>query len=98
MHANLGYQPEVSTKFQLNRTVQGWEIAIFVCPKQTKKQTKKQTNKQTNDIHESRWAGKNHSPLQLKLQRTKTQDCVLGLGKVIHQVLKDLTHRRPNDT
>ena len=28
MHANLGYQPEVSTKFQLNRTANGWEIVI----------------------------------------------------------------------
>ena len=30
MHANLGYQPQVSAKFQLNRTAHGWEILIFV--------------------------------------------------------------------
>jgi hypothetical protein len=27
----------------------------------------------------------------------KTQDCVFGSSEVIHQVSKDLTHRRPND-
>ena len=41
MHANLGYQPQVSTKFQLNQTAHGWEILIFVRPN-------KQTNKQTD--------------------------------------------------
>ena len=41
MHANLGYQPQVSTKFQLNQTAHGWEILIFVHPN-------KQTNKQTD--------------------------------------------------
>jgi hypothetical protein len=30
MQANLGYQPEVPTKFQPNRTAHGWEIAISV--------------------------------------------------------------------
>ena len=39
MHANLGYQPQVSAKFQLNRTAHGWEIPIFVRPNNNNKQT-----------------------------------------------------------
>jgi hypothetical protein len=35
MYANLGYQPKVFTKFQLNQNTHGWEIVIFVRPKQT---------------------------------------------------------------
>jgi hypothetical protein len=50
MHANLGYQPKVSTKFQPNRTVDGWEIPIFV---------RLNNNKlQTDNRHESQEASK----------------------------------------
>ena len=38
MHANLGYQAQVSAKFQLNRTAHGWEIAISVRPNNTQQQ------------------------------------------------------------
>jgi hypothetical protein len=44
MHANLGYQPTVSTKFQLNGTAHGSEIAIFVYPN-------KQTNNKQTDMN-----------------------------------------------
>ena len=49
MHANLGYQPEVSRKFQPNRTAHDWEISIFV-----------RDRLQTTDwqTHESQEAGK----------------------------------------
>jgi hypothetical protein len=56
MHANVGYQPEVSTKFQPNRTALGLEILISVSPAK-----RQQTNKQTW-ISDGR---ENHSPLQL---------------------------------
>jgi hypothetical protein len=35
IHANLRYQPEVSTKFQFNQTAHGWEILFFVGDRQT---------------------------------------------------------------
>jgi hypothetical protein len=38
MHANLVYQPEVSTNFQPNRTAHIWEIPIFVRPNRLQQQ------------------------------------------------------------
>jgi hypothetical protein len=60
MHANLGYQPQVSTKFQLNRTAHSRKIAIFVRPNNNKQTS----NKQQTWISEGRW---NHSPLRTKI-------------------------------
>ena len=50
MHANLGYQPEVSTKFWLNQTAHGLEIPIFV--------RYSQTDSQQQTTHESQKASK----------------------------------------
>jgi hypothetical protein len=55
MHANLGYQPEVPTKFQPNRTPHGWEIPNFVRPRL---QTTTDWQTTTDYRHESQEAGK----------------------------------------
>jgi hypothetical protein len=78
MHTNLGYQPEVSTKIQLNRIAHSWEIPIFVRP--------------DNNRHESQEAG--NSPLQLKIAADKNYFKLIALSEILlghpTNILQDL--------
>jgi hypothetical protein len=52
MYANLRYQPQVSTKFQLNRSANSWEIPICV------RYNDNNNNNRLQTVNESPEAGK----------------------------------------